>query len=274
MGHEPFRGAVDGSGQAGRPGTDDDEVAQPPRGPLGAAADERRELGDAGIAQDTVAPDHDRGLGRTDAQPAQQGLRASLRIEVDEPVRQAVAGRELPQRAGARGVPGPDDPEALSVPDGEVSPGQAGPNDLVGEGWVAHRAVPQALGGDLQHLTGVQRGRREERHLPGEQAELAEEAAGAVHPDDARIRPGTLDDGNSPGQHDDEVLLRAALDDQQLAPSGRAHLAVRRQQSDLIVGQARVGAREVGCLAARCRVEQLLESGRGRLRAHANASST
>ena len=84
---EPFRRAVDGRRQAGRPGADDDDVAHVRRIDAGVEAEAaRRSLRLLGIAQHGVAAtDHDRHVGARHVKlRIEQILGVLVVIEVDD----------------------------------------------------------------------------------------------------------------------------------------------------------------------------------------------
>ena len=277
LGAQALGSSVDGGGQAGRTGADHHQIVQLGRGSGGALPDQRGQLGGVGVAQHLVPPDHHRSLGGRDAEGPQQRLGVRVGLQVHEPVRQPVARRELAQPAGVGREPGPDDAEAVPLADGQGAPDQVGAQDLVAERGIPQQALAQPVRGHLEHLAGVQHDRREERDLPGEQAQLAEEPARPVHPHDLLLRGAErLDDRDPAGEHDDERLVGAALDDEQLAARGRPPRPVAAQHPDPFLAQPRVGAGQVGCLAGWRRGQQLLDIGGdtdGLLR-HTNASST
>ena len=84
----------------------------------------------------------------------------------------------------------------------------------------------EPVGGYHQHLARLDRHGRVVGRLAGQQAELAEEAAPAVHADDAFLRcPAGFHHRHQPVQDHEEVAVPVALGEQDLVRPGRTALA-------------------------------------------------
>jgi len=191
---------------------------------------------------------------RRDAQPAEQGLRLLVLLQVDEPVRQPVAGGELPQPSRVRRVPRAHDSEARPELDQDRPAEQVGPQDQVPEHGVPRDELAQALDRHDEHLAGLHHLRGDERGLAGEQVELAHEAAGAVGTEHALLlAPAPLEDRHQAFQDHDEVVVRVALPVQHVAGEGAPPLALLGEGLDLRVVEPRVRPVAVGRLGQRRR---------------------
>jgi hypothetical protein len=80
---------------------------------------------------------------------------------------------------------------------------------------------------------------------PAEQADLAEEPARSVHPDDPLLAVHVLDDGHPALQDDVEVVARFAFLDEHLVGFHSSATAVLAEHGDLLVGEAREGAQQI-----------------------------
>ena len=99
--------------------------------------------------------------------------------------------------------------------------------------------LTQALNRNDQHFSWLAYHRRKEHGLPGEEVELAQEAARAVDADDAFFASVVLDDGHVPDEDDEEIAARVAHAKQHFARFGRTPLSVRCQRVDLARAQFR-----------------------------------
>ena len=186
------------------------------------------QLGVARVAQQPAVHDHHRGVLRRQAELGQQGLGGRVGLKVQPPAREPVAGREVPDPPGVRGVPRADDPQAGPEADQDRTAQQIGAQDEVAERRIAGHQVPEPADGDREHLARVESHRGIVGALAGQQAQLAEETARAVDGDDAfGRRPVSLDGGHPPGQDDEEVAVPVALGEQDLPGLGAAARAVR-----------------------------------------------
>src|SRR3954471_929731 len=93
----------------------------------------------------------------------------------------------------------------------------------------------------------------EERGLPGEEAQLAEEAPRAVDGDQALVVAFPLDDGHLALQDDDEGVILGALAEQDLARRRRPRASHRPEAREMLVVEPWVGAVVVGRLGQRGR---------------------
>src|SRR5207253_2669662 len=98
--------------------------------------------------------------------------------------------------------------------------------------------LTQTLGRDDEHLARLDDDCRVERRLPGEQVELAEKAARAVHADHPLLDAEVLDRSDEALEHDEEVVGRIALAEEDLVGMRPSPLAVACEQLDLHVAQA------------------------------------
>src|SRR5690606_13412249 len=88
-----------------------------------------------------------------------------------------------------------------------------------------------------------------EGHLPIPETEFPDEAAGAVHTQQAFTgRAVALDDGDRTTEDDVERLARLPLPDQHITGVNSAPPTVLRQTGHLVIRQAGIGAVEVSCL--------------------------
>ena len=245
----PFGSAVDRGRQAGRAGPDHDEVADVVGGARLPEPDQARQVGIARVAQHVPsAPDHDRRLFGVDVQLTQERLGLVVGLEVDPAVRKAIAGAELAQPACVVGVPRADDREAGAEPDQHLAAQQERPQDQVAEHGVLGDELAQALDRDDQHLARLAHDRREQRGLVREQAQLAQEATGPVHRDQALVATVAGDHGDLSLQNDEEVVVLVPFAEQDLVLLGAPALAVRGEHSDLLVTEAWEGALQIGRL--------------------------
>jgi hypothetical protein len=161
--------------------------------------------------------DHDRGVRRRQAELGRHSLGRRVGLEVQPPVREPVAGREVPDPPGVRGVFRADDAQADAEPDQDRAAQQVGTEDEVAERRITVHQVPELADRDREHLARVQGHRGVVGALAGQQAELAEEPAAAVDGDDAFLgRPVPLDRRHLPGQDDEEVAVPVALGEQDI----------------------------------------------------------
>src|SRR4029079_6398605 len=182
-GEEALRGAVDGRRQACRAGTDDEEVADPVPRRLLAHPGRRSQLGVVRVAPHPVAPDHDRGFLGRDPEPLEERLGTGGPLRVDPAERQPVAGSEVAEATGVREAARADDLQPGAETAEQLSTQEEGAQYEVAERRIFADQAAQGLRGHLQSLPGLADDRRVEGRLPGQQAELAEEAAGAMDGD-------------------------------------------------------------------------------------------
>ena len=124
--------------------------------------------------------------------------------------------------------------------------------DEVAERGIAGHQLPEAVSGYRDYLARVERYRGVVGGLSGQQAELAEEAAVAVHADDTLLRrPAAFDDSHVPGEDHEEVAVPVALGEQDLLRLRAAALAQRGEDADLGVTQPGIRPLEIGGLRSR-----------------------
>jgi hypothetical protein len=144
-GGQALRGAVDGSGQPGRAGADDDQVAGDRARARVEQADAAGQFGVARVAQHLLSPpDHHRRVLGLDAQLAEQRLGLSVPLQVDPAVRQQVAGGELQQPLGVGREAGTDDPEADAKLDQDRAADEIGPQHQIAERRILGDQLAQA----------------------------------------------------------------------------------------------------------------------------------
>ena len=167
-------------------------------------------------------------------------------------MRQPVAGREVAQAPHVGRVAGTDDPHPGAEAD------QHGPADQVGlENQVTeHRVLGQQVAHPAhrhgQHLAWLGDHGRVQRRLPGQQAELAQEAAGTMDGDQLLVRARErLDDSDLAGQDDEEIVPFVTVAEQHLSGLRAAPRAMSVEHADLLFTQARVGPDGVGSLFQR-----------------------
>ena len=212
-----------------------------------------RELRARRVSHDAARPDHDGCLARRHTEAVQQRLRFRVLLDIDPAVRQPVACGELTEPSRVRGEARADDLQAGAQPDQELAPQHVGAQDQVPEHRVEQRPLAQPLDRHDEHRARLDDLRREERGLPGQQAQLAEEAARPVHGDEARSGTVAVADRDLAGEHDEEVVAPVALAEQHLARLGPAPLAVARQRFDLPLSEPRERAVAVRRLRRRLR---------------------
>jgi hypothetical protein len=114
--------------------------------------------------------------------------------------------------------------------------------DQVAEAFVLGDELAELLHRDLDHLALVADDSGEVDALPGQHAELAEEALGPVDGDDPVLGSVALDDHHRARLDDEEVALGVALGEEDVAGLDVAELAELPQLSQLVLVEARVGA--------------------------------
>lgn len=213
-------------------------------------ADEPGQFGVARIAQQgRVPPDHQRRLLRTDREAAQQRLGLLVRLQIDPAVRQPVAGGELAQPPGVGRIARADDAETGALPDEEGAAAQAGAQHHITKDGVPGHQVTQLIHGQGEDLAGVPHHGGVEGHLSVQEAEFADEAARAMHTQQAFTGCAVaLDDGDRATEDDVERLAPLPLPDQHVTGVNRAPPAMLRQAGHLVVRQAGIGAVDVGGL--------------------------
>ena len=87
-----------------------------------------------------------------------------------------------------------------------------------------------------------------ENRLSGQQRQVPQEPAGAVDGDQPRLRCGLLDHGDLALQHHEEAAVRSPSQNSTVPCRHAPAVAVPRQRHELLVGESRVGAAEVGGL--------------------------
>jgi len=129
--------------------------------------------------------------GRVVGRPARgRGAQLGRRIglQIDEPVRQSIAGGEFTQLPTLGGVAGADDPEPHSPPKRQPAPEEECAQHQIGEGRGRGRRRAQPLGRDRYDLTGIGNDAGGVGGLPGEHAKVTKEAAGPVQAGDPLLR--------------------------------------------------------------------------------------
>lgn len=277
---EALRGGVHGGGETGRTGADDQDIAAAVARFQGRQADQPGQFGVARIAQQGgVPPDHQRRLLRADPEAAQQSLGLLVRLQIDPAVRQPVAGGELAQPTGVGRIARADDAETGSLPDEQSAAAQAGAQHHVTEHGVPGHQVTHLIHGQGEDLARVPDHGGVEGHLSFQEAEFADEAARAVHTQQAFAGCAVaLDDGDRATEDDVEHLAPLALPDQHVTCLGGVPSAVLRQAGRLVVRQAGIGAVDVGSLEGDALLHLVRHRRRARPRLvaghHTNASWT
>ena len=129
---EALRRAVHRRSHACRPSPDDDQVGDFDGECRPAETEQLGQLAVAGITQHPVGtPNHHRRLFRLDTHLAEKRFGGFVLFKVDEPVGQAITGRELTKPAGIWGEAGSDDPEPGAELDEQGPAQQVGPQDQV-----------------------------------------------------------------------------------------------------------------------------------------------
>ena len=118
---QPFRGAVDGRGQPGRSGADDDQVVDRL---LERPADAERlgQLAVRGIAQEQLAaPGDDRRVRLGDAELLEQLVHLRIGLQIEPGEQHAILGQEVADAEGVLGVARADHAQAGEFPDSRRS---------------------------------------------------------------------------------------------------------------------------------------------------------
>ena len=124
--------------------------------------------------------------------------------------------------------------------------------DGVADPGVGHDVGAEHVGRHDDDLAALHHPSRQVRTLSGEQAHLAEEAAGAVAGDHhLTATPVGPEDLDGAGQDDDEVVLGVARGEQDLARLHRAALTVGGNHGQLVVVELGERGRLVDGLAHR-----------------------
>ncbi len=221
------------------------------RGTRRREPDRGGQLGVAGVAEQPVGRDHDRGVLRRHAEMLEQCLGARVGLQVQPAVWEPVARREVAEPPGVRRVPRSDDPQADSEPDQDGAADEVGAQDEIPEPGIAGHQLPEALDRHREHFARVDRHSGEVGSLARQQAELAEEAVAAVHGDGALLRrPARFDEGHIPGENHEKIAVPLAFPEQDLLRLGRTPLAQGSQRGDLGITQPGIGPLRVGGLHA------------------------
>jgi len=246
QGLQPFGGAVDRGGQAGRARADDEQVAGRVRWDRGAQPDRLSQLGVRGFAQHLVAaPDHHLGLLRLDAEAAYELVRLGVGLQVDPPVRQPVARGELAQPPGVGRVARADDPQPRAELDVQRAADQQRPQDQVAQLRVVDDEPAQQVDRDHEHLAGLAGDGGDRDRPPGHLPQLADEAVRAVDRQQAGVRPGAVEHRHRPGQHHHQVGIDVAGPEQHLVRLDRPGPPAALQRADLLGRQPGVRAVQV-----------------------------
>ncbi len=215
---EPLRCGIEGSGEAGRAGSDHDHVTQGRGRPGRAEADRPPELGIARIAKDLpIARDHDRRLFWLDPKATEQGLGFLVPFEIDPLMGHPISGQELAQAAGVGGKPRADQLDPGADVDQDRAPSHECAEDHVAQCLVLSDDLAQLVQGNLDHLSGVPHDPGEVEPLPGDEAQLAQEPVLPVDGDDAVLGAQALNDGHRSRLDDEEVAALIAGGEEHLA---------------------------------------------------------
>ncbi len=163
-------------------------------------------------------------------------------------MRQPVARGEGQQAAGVRRVARADDPQPGALPEQQRPAVEVGAQDQVSEPGLTGQHTGHFGDTDCQDLSGLAHDGGQERDLPLDQPELAEEPARAVRLHDALVRSIALDDRDQAAEHDEEGVGRLSLAEEHVSGLDRAAFAMFGEDGELSVGQPREGAVSIRCL--------------------------
>ena len=138
-------------------------------------------------------------------------------LEVDEPVGKAVPRGELAEAARVRREARADDAQARPEFDQHRAAGQERVEEEVAEHGVLRDELAELLDGHRKDFALLDDHRGEERGLPGEQADLAQEPPRAVQADDSAFGSFAIEHGHGALEHHEELRRRLAGAEEDLA---------------------------------------------------------
>ncbi len=205
-----------------------------------------------GLRNTRSTGDHDWRLLRAHAETTDQLLGRGIALQIEPAMRHAIPRAEVPEAARVRRIAGADDAKADPRADQNLAPQEKRAEHDVSERGVLRHEAPQFLRRRDVHLSGLAHDRGEQRRLPRDEAQLAEEAAAAVHGERALVvRAVVGDDLHLAGGDDEERVVPLAFAIEDVARTGRAVLRVRRDQGELLLRQVRERSLEIRCLFER-----------------------
>ena len=142
------------------------------------------------VPKDPIAPQDDGGIFRGHPELAQQGFGGLVLLEIDQPMREAVASGELPQPPGVGREMRTHDPEPVAQLDQDRSTDEIGTKHDVAQVGVGGHQLTEALQWHVDHLARLGDHRGDEHRLASQEAQLPKEASGSVHADDSPSGPG------------------------------------------------------------------------------------
>ena len=234
---ESLGGPVDGGGQAGRPGADDQEIAtrlagQPERSRPTAAA-RSRVVGRVRTA--SSSGDHGRSRLRERARRGDLAPRGRVRAQ-HRPIGHVIALGELLQPVHVTVVVAGEDQAALSQTGQQTPPGVEGGEQHVAQLRRGRDEPAQVRDAHAQERGVGHRDAGEEGRLSHQHAELADEVAGLDHEPDPVASP--VDETDSAREDEVEVVGVARIP-QHLAGLGPDHVADRLQQPPALLVELR-----------------------------------
>ena len=230
---EPFGGPVDGSGQARRAGADDQQVAMRLVGQPGEVqSDGGGQIAGRRLREDaSPSGDHGRSRLRERARRGDLGPRGRIRAQ-HRPIGHVIALGELLQPVHVAIVVAGEDQATLSPAAQHAPPRVEGGEHHVAQLRGGRHEPSQVRDGHPQQR-GVRHGDAgEERRLPHQHAELADEVAGFDHEPDPAT--SSVHETDPAGEDEVEVVCVARIP-QRLTGLGSDHLADRLQQRPALV---------------------------------------
>ena len=220
------------------------------------------------VAQDLVTPEDQWSVVWGHPEAAYQRFGCPISLQVDEPVREAVANGELPQPLGVAREARPHDPETLASLDEHRSAGQVGTQYDVSELGVVGQKPGQDAHRDGDHLARFHDYRGDEERLAGQQAQLPEKATGSMDPDDLVVLgTSAVDHCHQAAENDIEIAGSIPLAVEALATGDLSAMPFLRQDPHLPLRQPGKGVVVVGRLCQLgkwVRVIDSIDSGRSR----------
>src|SRR4051812_23737559 len=239
---ETFGRAVHGGGKARGAGADDHQVANRATVESGV---QPQALGDLlvgrALQHPIVAADDDRYVEGPEPEAIEQPLHVRVLLDVEVRVRLSVAGEELADPQGRRGMARADHNRvAGDLFDQRHATAEEGAQEDVTELHVRPDQPAQHFRRDRQHLTDVAHSRAHEAAAPEKQVHLAGEFPRSVHGNGKLLAPvEELDNLQRTREHHVEVRRRAALLVEDLARLHLPAVAHVAKAPDLVRSQAR-----------------------------------